>query len=45
MPVEEWLRPQARFAHLLRPENAALVEQIQARIDADWQALLARCAG
>ena len=22
LPVEEWLRPQTRFAHLLRPENA-----------------------
>lgn len=41
--VEEWLRPQARFAHLLRPENAGLVEQIRQRIDADWAALLARC--
>jgi pyruvate ferredoxin oxidoreductase beta subunit len=43
VPVEEWLRPQARFAHLLRPENRGLVEQIQARVDADWEALVARC--
>jgi pyruvate ferredoxin oxidoreductase beta subunit len=42
-PVEEWLRPQARFAHLLRPESRALVERIQRRIDADWAALLERC--
>ncbi len=43
VPVEEWLRPQARFAHLLRPENRELVARIQERIDADWAALLARC--
>jgi pyruvate ferredoxin oxidoreductase beta subunit len=41
VPVDEWLRPQARFAHLLgRPD---LVERIQQRLDADWAALLARC--
>ena len=43
VPVEEWLRPQARFAHLLRPENAGVVEEIQRRVDADWAALVARC--
>ncbi|HET7045227.1 MAG TPA: thiamine pyrophosphate-dependent enzyme [Gaiellaceae bacterium] len=42
VPVEEWLRPQARFAHLFRPESSGLVEQIQRRIDADWEALVAR---
>ncbi len=41
VPVEEWLRPQKRFAHLLdRPE---LLAQIQERVDADWLALLERC--
>ncbi len=45
VPVEEWLRPQARFTHLLTPENRALVERIQRRINADWAALLARCNG
>jgi pyruvate ferredoxin oxidoreductase beta subunit len=43
VPVEEWLRPQARFVQLLKPENRELVERIQERIDADWAALLARC--
>ena len=43
VPVEEWLRPQTRFAHLLRPESHELVEQIQRRVEADWQTLLARC--
>jgi pyruvate ferredoxin oxidoreductase beta subunit len=44
VPVIEWLRPQGRFAHLLAPERAAEVEEIQRAVDADWDALLARCA-
>jgi len=43
VPVLEWLRPQGRFAHLLAPERAADVQQIQDQIDADWDALVARC--
>jgi pyruvate ferredoxin oxidoreductase beta subunit len=43
-PIEEWLSGQARFAHLLRPENAELVAEIQAGVDRDWEDLLARCA-
>ena len=43
VPVEEWLRPQKRFAHLLRPENAGLLHQIQHRVLADWAELEARC--
>ena len=42
-PIEDWLEPQTRFRHLLRPENRHLVEEIQRRIDGDWKALLARC--
>jgi pyruvate ferredoxin oxidoreductase beta subunit len=42
-PVEDWLAHQKRFAHLLRPENRALVEQIQQRVDEGWEALVARC--
>ena len=42
-PVEDWLRLQQRFAHLLRPENHALVARIQEQVDADWAALLEHC--
>jgi pyruvate ferredoxin oxidoreductase beta subunit len=45
VPIEEWLRPQARFAHLLRPENAGHVVEIQRQVDADWEDLLRRCEG
>jgi pyruvate ferredoxin oxidoreductase beta subunit len=44
VPIEDWLRPQKRFAHLLRPGNERLVERIQQRVDSDWDALVARCA-
>ena len=39
-----WLEGQQRFAHLLRPENAQLVTEIQASVDREWAALRARCA-
>jgi pyruvate ferredoxin oxidoreductase beta subunit len=43
VPVEEWLRPQKRFAHLFTPEGAAVLTEIQRRVDGEWAALLARC--
>jgi pyruvate ferredoxin oxidoreductase beta subunit len=45
VPIDDWLRSQKRFAHLLRPEQAAVVEEIQRRVDADWEDLLRRCQG
>jgi len=44
VPVEEWLKGQARFAHLLRPEDRYLVDSIQAEVDEEWRALIERCA-
>jgi pyruvate ferredoxin oxidoreductase beta subunit len=41
--VEEWLRPQKRFAHLLRPENSEHLDEIRSEIERDWLALLERC--
>ncbi len=43
-PIEEWLTPQKRFSHLRRPEARETVAAIQESIDAEWAALLARCA-
>jgi hypothetical protein len=37
------LRPQKRFAHLLRPENRELLEQVRRHVAEDWAALTARC--
>ena len=45
LPIEEWLRAQTRFAHLLRPERSEIVAAIQQRVDAEWAALVARCGG
>jgi pyruvate ferredoxin oxidoreductase beta subunit len=43
LPIERWLEGQQRFAHLLRPENAALVECIQQSVDRDWAELGSLC--
>lgn len=34
--VEEFLKPQGRFKHLFKPENAALLEEIKADVDSYW---------
>lgn len=39
LPVTEYLKPQGRFAHLFRPENAHLLEEIQKEVDAKWDLL------
>jgi pyruvate ferredoxin oxidoreductase beta subunit len=44
VPVEEWLRPQKRFAHLFSSRGAAVRKEIQRQVDADWEALVVRCA-
>ena len=37
IPVEDYLRPQGRFAHLFEPQrNDKLLDEIQQRIDAYW---------
>jgi pyruvate ferredoxin oxidoreductase beta subunit/2-oxoisovalerate ferredoxin oxidoreductase beta subunit len=41
IPVAEYLRPQARFAHLTESQLA----EIQAQVDRQWEALVARAAG
>jgi pyruvate ferredoxin oxidoreductase beta subunit len=43
-PVEEFLKPQGRFKHLFKPENAALLAEIQADVDRAWERLQERCS-
>jgi pyruvate ferredoxin oxidoreductase beta subunit len=43
VPVADWLALQARFAHLLRPENADVVADIQAQVEREWDELVGRC--
>lgn len=42
VPVSEWFGLQSRFAHLARPDATGLVDEIQRRVDADWERLLRR---
>jgi len=41
-PLEEWVKLQGRFKHLLQPENRHLLEQAQAEVDRRWEELLAK---
>ena len=41
-PLADWLRPQARFAHLLQPDAAPLLEEIEQRVARDWDELIRR---
>ena len=43
VPIEEWLKIQRRFQHLLKPENKPIVEEIQKEIDQRWEELLHLC--
>ncbi|OGD23815.1 MAG: pyruvate ferredoxin oxidoreductase [Candidatus Aminicenantes bacterium RBG_13_59_9] len=38
-PVLEWLKPQGRFRHLFKEENAWMLETIQKEVDKDWEDL------
>ncbi|MDR0822623.1 MAG: hypothetical protein LBN20_02430 [Endomicrobium sp.] len=41
-PVAEFLKPQARFKHLFKPENAPMLEAIQKEVDLRWEVLQRR---
>ncbi|MHC5058460.1 MAG: thiamine pyrophosphate-dependent enzyme [Planctomycetota bacterium] len=43
LPIVEWLKPQGRFKHLFKPENAGMLEEIQAYVDRKWDEILVRC--
>jgi pyruvate ferredoxin oxidoreductase beta subunit len=42
-PIEEFLKPQGRFKHLFKPENAELLAQVQAEVDRYWDYIVRRC--
>lgn len=42
LPVAEFLKKQTKFKHLFRPGNEALIEQLQAEVDARWNKLQKR---
>ncbi|MHB1357216.1 MAG: thiamine pyrophosphate-dependent enzyme [Anaerolineae bacterium] len=39
-PVAEWLKVQGRFRHLFRPAYTHILDEIQSRIDQEWERLL-----
>jgi pyruvate ferredoxin oxidoreductase beta subunit len=42
-PVEEFLKPQGRFAHLFKPGNEELLASVQAEVDRNFEYVLKRC--
>ena len=42
-PVEEYLKMQGRFAHMFKPGNEWMIEQVQKEVDKNWEELLALC--
>ncbi len=41
-PLADWFAAQGRFAHMLRPENAELLQRAQEEVDREWERLLRR---
>lgn len=41
-PVADWMKRQRRFAHLFKPGNEHIIEEIQAETDRKWEELLQR---
>lgn len=39
-PIEEYLKPQKRFAHLFKPENKFIIEELQRQVDKKWENIL-----
>jgi pyruvate ferredoxin oxidoreductase beta subunit len=39
-PILEWIKPQGRFRHLFKEENAWLLEESQKKVDEEWEELI-----
>jgi pyruvate ferredoxin oxidoreductase beta subunit len=37
--ILEWIKPQGRFRHLFKEENAWLLEEFQKKVDEEWEEL------
>ena len=42
-PVEFWLKPQKRFAHLFTAEGRPVLREIEERVRTEWDELLVKC--
>lgn len=43
LPITEFIKNQGRFAHLFKPGNEHLIEELQREVDKKWEILLKRC--
>ncbi|MCL2504255.1 MAG: thiamine pyrophosphate-dependent enzyme [Coriobacteriia bacterium] len=43
LPIEEFLKTQGRFSHLLKPENAELLAEVRADVNAYWEYVSFMC--
>jgi pyruvate ferredoxin oxidoreductase beta subunit len=43
LPIEDFMKPQGRFKHLFKPENAELLAKIQDEVDRNFDYVLKRC--
>ena len=43
LPVEEYLKLQGRFAHMFKPGNEWMIEEVQKEVDRNWEELLQLC--
>ncbi|HEY2372138.1 MAG TPA: thiamine pyrophosphate-dependent enzyme [Gaiellaceae bacterium] len=43
VPVERWLKPQKRFAHLFKAEGIPVLREIEERVRTEWDELLVKC--
>lgn len=43
LPVVEYLKMQGRFAHMFKPGNEWMLEEVQKEVDRNWEDLLVRC--
>ena len=43
LPVEEYLKRQGRFAHMFKPGNEWMIQQVQQEVDRAWEELLTLC--
>lgn len=42
LPIEEWIKVQGRFKHLLKKENKHILEALQNHVDKGWEELLVK---
>ena len=42
-PVAEYLKMQGRFAHMFKPGNEWMIEEVQKEVDRNWEELLKLC--